>query len=209
MRTYIVQAAAEDLLAAIRDSYFGGLCSWSETASRLAALSALSGPGQESQVAHRVLAIGGFPLDVHWRDEAPYIQGNERNGDYEGLPETLVIISHPSGRGEDGPPILQLIPAHSTGLSGWHFHQFDPDFYPSIPHGHWKGRKQPKLDPYTGWIYEGSDQRSREKRERIVALWNDLKFRHFARSAIDYYLGAFPSYRGWRVKDPRRLPRRR
>jgi hypothetical protein len=31
-------------------------------------------------------------------------------------------------------------------------------------------------------------QTDRERREHIIALWNDLKFRSFAKIAIDYYL---------------------
>lgn len=88
------------------------------------------------------------------------------------------------------------------------FHKYDADFHPSIPHGHFKGGNQPKLDPYLGWVYRGAKQIQREPRNSIVALWNEADFREFALGAIAYYMGAFPNYR-WRVPNPRRLPRRR
>ena len=209
MPNYISSAAAKDLLLIIQDSYFGGLCSWSETASRLEALSALAGPGQETQFAQRVLVMSGFSIDDHWNEESAESESSGSSHDSDGPRFTQIWRSHPDWLDEDEPPILQLLPAVSTGLSDWHFHQADADYFPSIPHGHWQGRDQPKLDPYTGWNYQGSKQTARESRKKIVALWNDDKFRRFARAAIDYYLQAFPSYGGWRVRDPRRLPRRR
>lgn len=209
MPIYISSDAAKELLAIIQDSYFGTLCSWSETASRLAALAALSGPSQEALFAQRVLSINDFSLDDRWHDEnADNLSEGAKYGS-DGPRQTQLRRFHPDWLDEDEPPILQLIPATSTELSDWHFHQADPDYFPSIPHGHWQRRDQPKLDPYTGWIYQGSQQTSREKRKRIVALWNDHRFRKFARSAIDYYLEAFPYYNGWRVRDPRKLPRPR
>jgi hypothetical protein len=91
-------------------------------------------------------------------------------------------------------------------LKGWEFHQADDDFFPSIPHGHEHGRKQPKLDVYLGWVYNKSKQVRRVDRTSIVRLWNDRAFRDFARVAISYYLDHYPSYSGWRVADPRTLP---
>jgi hypothetical protein len=95
----------------------------------------------------------------------------------------------------------------ATGpLKGWEFHQADNDFFPSIPHGHEHGRKQPKLDVYLGWVYNKDEQVRRVDRSFIIGLWNDQRFRDFAIIAIDYYLGRFPNYSGWRVTDPRILP---
>ena len=210
MPDYLSSVAAEELLELIQDSYFGGLCSWSETTSRLAALSALCGSSKEKLIAQRVLAMDDFSFEDRWNDEPKIEQDERRPGPGpDGPHQTQVSLSRPDWLDEDEPAILQLIPATSTGLADWEFHQVDADFFPSIPHGHWHGRNQPKLDAYTGWIYQGSQQTSREKRKKIVALWNDQKFRAFARAAIEYYLGEFPSYRGWRVKNPRRLPRRK
>lgn len=108
--------------------------------------------------------------------------------------------------GENG--MLQLI-AKVNGFSAWHFNQYDPDFFPSVPHGHWKEKEARKLDVYLGWVYEGAEQVSREKRRLIVDLWNNEEFRRFAETAIDYYLDHHPSYKGWRVSNPRKLPVKR
>lgn len=209
MPTYLNSEAAKELLEIIKISYFYGLCSWSETASRLIALAVLSGPSQETQIALRTLAMNDLSLDNHWTDETTVEQDMEEATDTDGPQQTEGKHMNSDWMDDDDPLILQLIPASSTRLSGWQFHQADADYFPSIPHGHWQSINLRKLDPYTGWIYLGSQQKSREKRKSIVALWNDQKFRKFARSAIDFYLGAFPSYSGWRVKDPRLLPRRR
>lgn len=91
-------------------------------------------------------------------------------------------------------------------LNNWEFHQADDDFFPSIPHGHEHGRKQPKLDVYLGWVYNKDDKVRRIDRASIVMLWNDRGFRDFARIAINYYLDRYPAYSGWAVSDPRILP---
>src|SRR5262249_805930 len=90
------------------------------------------------------------------------------------------------------PPILPFIPAGSTGLHQWEFHQADQDFFPSIPHGHWRSDQRKKLHVYRGWMYQEDRQIGREPRWKIVALWNDDKFRSFASAAIQYYLITFP-----------------
>jgi hypothetical protein len=95
----------------------------------------------------------------------------------------------------------------SGTLTGWVFHQGDDDFFPSVPHGHWQGKNQPKLDAYLGWIYRKTQQIDRIGRDAIIMLWNDRAFRDFARAAITYYLERHPHYSGWRVSDPLRLPR--
>ena len=95
----------------------------------------------------------------------------------------------------------------SGPLKVWEFHQADDDFFPSIPHGHHQGRKQPKLDVYLGWIYDHAKQIDRLDRQFIVSLWNDRSFRSFARIAITYYLDTYPGYTGWTISDPRVLPK--
>jgi hypothetical protein len=111
------------------------------------------------------------------------------------------------GRGDDEDIYLFFIPSGITGLTSWQFHPFDDDFFPSIPHGHNRKNDGIKLDPYLGWIYRGSRQTAREERRKIVALWNDDGFRRAALLAIDYYLNHHPTFTGWRVSNPRRLPR--
>ena len=209
MTEYLNTSAANDLLAFIRASYFGGLIGWSEAASRLESLAALCRPGDDNaDLARRVLMLSDFQSEDVWSHE-PSDDAIERETSHG--PERTTVEPVASGWDDevDFPPyVLQLIPAAGTGLSDWIFHQADRDFFPSIPHGHWQGHGQPKLDPYTGFVFNGSKQTRREKRKKIVSLWNDQQFRDFARKAIDFYLSAFPDYR-WRVPHPRRLPRRR
>jgi hypothetical protein len=99
-----------------------------------------------------------------------------------------------------------------TGILGspWRFHQSDDDFFPSIPHGHLKTADHIKLDAYLGYTYDTKKNNVRLARETktfIATLWNNEKFRVFALRAIDYYLDRFPGYLGWRVANPRRLPK--
>lgn len=210
MTDYLSSRAAKELLEIIQHSYFGGLIPWGETASRLEALAMLCEPNAgPNTVARRVLAMNDFAIEGEWPDDSE----SQRNALFGGeIPEptrTTVQLVRQDWDDDSDDFVLQLIPAGSTGLSSWIFHQADEDPFPSIPHGHLHGKSQPKLNPYTGWIYNGSQQTSREKRKKIVALWNDSKFRNFAREAIDFYLGKFPKYTGWRVPNPRRLPRKR
>ena len=97
----------------------------------------------------------------------------------------------------------------AAGLSEWEFHQYDNDPYPSVPHGHKRSNHRWKLDSYQGWVYERTRQAHREPRWKIIALWNDGKFRSFALDALAYYIDHFPHYSDWRVGNPLRLPRRR
>jgi hypothetical protein len=92
-------------------------------------------------------------------------------------------------------------------LRDWEFHQADDDFFPSIPHGHHLAKKRHKLYAYLGWCYNSDKQIGRVDRNSIVHLWNDRDFRKFARIAINYYLNHHSKYTGWRVVDPRILPK--
>jgi hypothetical protein len=112
-----------------------------------------------------------------------------------------------SGLSRDRNDYFQFL-SRKKGLNDWIFHQYDADFHPSIPHGHLKGKSQPKLDSYLGWVYKGSKQIKRLSRDLIIALWNDEEFRIFAHTAIKWYMGEFLSY-NWRVSSPLMLPRRR
>jgi hypothetical protein len=114
-----------------------------------------------------------------------------------------------SSTNDDDDVVLHFIPGPGTGLSSWVFHPFDVDYFPSVPHGHFQGKPHPKLDAYLGWVYQGSRQIRRETRARIISLWNDSGFRNMAQAAVNFYLTRFPQYAGWRVQNPRVLPRRR
>lgn len=140
--------------------------------------------------------------DVEAEDEWPLGEPEQTNSDggssdaHDFLPK------------DDDTGLLYFQADGSTGLSQWSFHLGDADFFPSIPHGHTTSGKRKKLDAYRGWIYRDDKQDGREPRWKIVALWNDEKFRAFASTSIAYYVSRFPHY-GWRVSNPMRLPRRR
>lgn len=108
---------------------------------------------------------------------------------------------------DDG--MLHFDPPSNTGLADYRFRVGDPDDEPSIPHGHYKDQKYPKLDAYRGGVFDRNKVRIRkEPPKRMIALWNDQKFRDFALKAIKQYQTSYPKHR-WRVSNPQRLPRRR
>jgi hypothetical protein len=72
-----------------------------------------------------------------------------------------------------------------------------------------KANRIPNSTLTLGWVYQGSRQIRRETRARIISLWNDSGFRNMAQAAVNFYLTRFPQYGGWRVQNPRVLPRRR
>ncbi|MEK5442573.1 hypothetical protein [Fredinandcohnia sp. FSL W7-1320] len=101
---------------------------------------------------------------------------------------------------------------HTKGIyCNWEFHKGDADPNPSIPHGHGIGGKynKYKLDSYRGQIYDNNGAfKTREKREFIIGLWNNEKFRSFAKEAIDHFIQNNPKYK-MRVKKPKVLPKKR
>jgi hypothetical protein len=146
--------------------------------------------------------LAGNEPGEEWQAEPTEERRREQGHDESGL--VLVDSSD-----EFRPPMLRFVAAAATGMSMWYFNQYDADYHPSIPHGHHvQARPGLKLDAYLGHVYRGSTQVRREPRANIVALWNDQKFRQFARTAISWYMASYPAYR-WRVADPLRIPRRR
>jgi len=137
-------------------------------------------------------------------DEEEWLLGEPRQSECDADPSDSGVFVPMDG----DPGLLHFRAAGTTGLSEWFFRQAEPDFFPSIPHGHSFTEKRRKLDAYRGWIYRGDKQIDREPRWKIIALWNDETFRAFASTAIGYYQSAFPRYR-WPVLYPGRLPRRR
>jgi hypothetical protein len=105
-------------------------------------------------------------------------------------------------------PLLEFIP---TGLSNrWCFTKDDPDFYPSVPHGHLnqKTNAWPKLNPYTGRAFSTKDIEAtayRLQKREMIQLWNDSKFRQHALETIVWYEATFPYYK-FPVRNPCRLP---
>jgi hypothetical protein len=118
------------------------------------------------------------------------------------------ISSNTEISGDNFDPSLHFISAKTGKISKWNFHKADDDYFPSIPHGHAIVNDKIKLDAYRGYIYKNGTESDREKRQFIIDLWNDNKFREAARETICYYMKKFPNYH-WRVPNPKRLPRRR
>jgi hypothetical protein len=110
--------------------------------------------------------------------------------------------------------MLYLI-TNQVGVLGekWVFHQYDDDFFPSVPHGHLKAKSPVKLDAYRGYAYDtarGNTPLARENRDFIVGLWRDGKSRVLAHKALDYFVAHPPSFDWWsqrRILHPLRLPR--
>ena len=179
-----------------------GVLSWDEYLLRLRFVRDCADPATlEGRAARNILR------DYEGEDADEWSAGEpEQPISNQGPTESEVSISEDHLPYE--PPTVRFMPAGHTGLHQWVFHQADPDPRPSIPHGHWHSDWKKKLHAYRGWIYREDRQIGREPRWKIVALWNDEKFRSFASAAIQYYLITFPGYR-WPVPFPSRLPRRR
>jgi len=179
-----------------------GVLSWDEYLLRLRFVRNCAEAGTlEVRVVAEILRGQEFEGGDEWATDEP-----ERLGSHQGASESKVSISDRHMPFE--PPLLTFVAAGSTGLHQWQFRQADPDFFPSIPHGHWRSDKRRKLDAYRGWTYQEDKQFGREPRWKIIALWNDEKFRSFASAAIQYYLVTFPRY-VWPMPYPLRLPHRR
>jgi hypothetical protein len=185
-------------------SYNRGLIRFMDWVSRQLALRLMCAPDDTlKDVIDRELHIDDkSKLENDWQDVGDSPKGKQQNQSERN--ESVIDVVQDG----DGGPLSRLTPSGSTGLSRWVFHQYDPDPFPSIPHGHHNGQSQPKLDAYLGWVYLNATRNRREPRRNIVALWNDDKFRDFARQAIQYYLTHHPHYR-WRVSNPGRIPAKR
>jgi hypothetical protein len=194
---YLTQDAAANYLDNVRLSYFVGLIDWSEAMDHLATLRSMCEPRDPASIyAARVQRLEQHEGNDDWPESeggrSPQEQGGLRGNTH--VPED----------GDDSK--MYFTPGPGTGMSSWTFHPFDPDFRPSVPHGH---RANQKLHAYQGWIFQASRQVGREPRKNIVALWNDAAFRTMATRAIHYYISHHPSYLNWPVTNPRRLPRKR
>ena len=152
--------------------------------------------------AKQLLLAEEWDIEDEWLSENEgFDKANTGGGDTDNKNEIHQRLTR------DSNGYLQFL-SNIKGLNEWVFHPYDVDFHPSIPHGHFKDKKQPKLDAYLGWIYKGSKQENRLSRKLIIELWNDDEFRFIAYTAIKWYMGEFPNY-NWRVTNPLMLPRRR
>lgn len=198
---YLTRKASKMYFELSRLSYISDLVGWTHFLDRMGVLKDITRPKDPVHVrAERILGIEEWPSNYQWAEEE-----DDENPQAAGR-----VIYQKEVIDEDGEENeVYLFIVGIPGLQAWRFNQYDDDFFPSIPHGHWEGKKSRKLDSYLGWVYERSKQISRERRSMIVKLWNDDGFRRFASTAIDYYLNQYPHYSGWRVANPRRLPRKR
>jgi hypothetical protein len=204
---FLTRNASSAFLSTSKSAHLMGLISWSQLMDRLVVLRDMCRPNDPSgHLAQRLLRLEEWTSESNW----PY-EGDSPSNLSQGpnSPSSLGSSLDYRPDEDDVDSYLCFFPGTSTGLSAWKFHQYDDDFFPSVPHGHCNGRSKPKLDPYQGWVYHGSEQVRREPKKNIVALWNDPQFREFAKIAIDYYLTHHSAFRGWRVPNPRHLPRRR
>lgn len=152
--------------------------------------------------ADRILRIEQWGEERRW--DATPIHDEEIYSHDKDLTEGRILWSDHDR--DDEPIILEFIPAHATGLGAWEFHKGDADPFPSIPHAHHCSNDKRKLDAFLGFIYLRNAPDGRVSRESIVMLWNDKKFRLFAKEAIGYFFQPNPHWR-WRVPFPFRLPR--
>jgi len=154
--------------------------------------------------ADRILRVEEWDLEDEWYDDPG---GNFESKSNEPGEEQLNGGITKPGLSKDRKGYFQFL-SRKKGLRDWIFHQYDADFHPSVPHGHFQGKKQPKLDCYLGWVYNGSQQIKRLNRDLIIELWNDDEFRIFAYTSIEWYMAEFPKF-NWRVSNPLSLPRHR
>lgn len=207
---YLSDIASKELLWAVLANFDAGLASWTETLDRLVALLDMARPGSPScTYTERLLRLEEWPLESNWNsdDHRPNRQANDEAATQSHV-RRMPRKDNPGG-GEDGSVDWFYLVSSASGLQDWEFHQYDDDPYPSVPHGHMRANHRWKLDAYQGWVYERSRQDHREPRWKIIALWNDRKFRTFALDAIEYHLEIHPHHRDWRVTNPLRLPRMR
>lgn len=202
---YLSPQAARLYLKISTWSFVVGQIGWTQFLGRLEALCALSASSDPARThAERVLLLSSEEKSTD--DDWPCGQ-DELTTDAD-QSERLSSFESDDGDGSSEADLYcYLIAGSKTGLSNWRFHLYDDDPFPSIPHGHEKTDRRRKLDPYLGWTYYKTQQGRREPRWKIVALWNDGKFREAARRAISYHLEHHPHV-SWRVANPLKLPRK-
>jgi len=201
--TYLTHSASNLYLGVCIESMFLGLIGHDTFLARMYALREMCRSGDHHwKYADHILRTEQWGEERRWDAEVHYeaeISSSDNDKD-----ESIIVWSV-HDRYDDS-VILQLIPAHATGLSAWEFHKGDADPFPSIPHAHQRSDNKRKLDAFLGFIYLRNAPDGRESRESIVRLWNDNKFRLFAKEAIDHFFQQNPLWR-WRVPFPIRLPR--
>lgn len=163
----------------------------------------------------RSLLPQGDPLAESIAGEIGDAPGEELFGDNDGdlVPREKDGAKESEWRHCEGTPQADPLLIHfssiAPGMRVWEFQPQDPDPKPSVPHGHWHNLSQPKLNPYTGRVFDGKREvtRMRLKRKAMKALWNDARFRKDVLEAVERYAKTFPWHQ-FPVAKPNRLPRR-
>jgi hypothetical protein len=178
--------AAGAYMSATIEAYEAGSVSLSVLEYRMRFVRDQAEPGSaEYRIASELTPEGDEVEDDDWPKDEGRKEGPA--GEAEGQ---LTIDDQRDGE----PPVLSLIVQGVAELSNWKFNQSDPDFHPSIPHGHSITGRVEKLDVYLGYVFRGATQIRREPRSVIVALWNYDPFRQLARTAIHWYSTTYPNY---------------
>jgi len=133
--------------------------------------------------------------------ESPPVEGEEAEFNAEEL------------QSEPGqPPWLSFLTTAGCLRDQWSFRATDPDFFPSVPHGHLRSKYHVKLDGYRGFTWDTTTGANlcRESRRFIGALWSDPKFRVIAIAAVVHFSSVNPrfnwlSQRG--IINPLRFPK--
>lgn len=204
MEIFISPNAARDFLRLSLLSYGSAIIGERALIQRLRKLVEFGSKEDES-----IAAANGIMDYLDWRFNSNSLFDSLRDAEPIGsMLEESETLDSPSFRDRTDDFALHLI--MNLGPDRWDFHPFDNDWFPSIPHGHKKGSKSTvKLDPYLGLTYDGSKLCSKISKNHVVQLWNSEPFREMALRAIEFYLENHPGYKGWRVTNPRRLPRRK
>jgi hypothetical protein len=184
--TYFIRKASKDYYLLSRKAYIAGLIGWAHLLDRAWLARELT---RDRDPVH--IQTSGLLMSAETA-YSPFHIDAETDDLRESKLEISIEEDCVDGKADEENQ-LHLI-AKVNGLRAWHFNQYDPDFFPSVPHGHWNEKETRKLDAYLGWQYEGTRQVGLEKRSVIIDLWNTDEFRLFARTAIDYYLDHHPSY---------------
>lgn len=119
------------------------------------------------------------------------------------------IILHPKSAAGEALPNSQKF----LCFGYWIFTKADVESYPSVPFGYYKNPKQqwPKLDPYTGRIYNAKHQENvqlRLSKADLHKLWKDENLKSFCREITIWYQEQFRSYT-FPVRNHLRMPKSR
>lgn len=117
-----------------------------------------------------------------------------RNRDQAGTSNEEKDDLQSEGKRRDDPGWMRLVV-----LNKWHFTLGDVDCVPSVPHGHENSKTQswPKLNPYTGRVFNDIQQEDVSKRldrSEMETLWRDENFVERCRRQVIWYANAFPTY---------------